>query len=127
MLTIAFIYVNSLTAQNNLQFYLNTAKQNSPTLKENTNLLRINELNKSLNESQYMLPQISLTSNYLFAPYFNNNGKIISANPDPNAIGYDAGITNGGLYSAQINIEKNIFNGGFTAALQNQSNIQQAQ
>lgn len=127
MLTIAFIYVNSLTAQNNLQFYLNTAKQNSPTLKENTNLLRINELNKSLNESQYKLPQISLTSNYLFAPYFNNNGKIISANPDPNAIGYDAGITNGGLYSAQINIEKNIFNGGFTVALQNQSNIQQAQ
>ena len=63
----------------------------------------------------------------MFAPYFNNNGKIVSANPDPNAIGYDAGITNGGLYSAQINIEKNIFNGRITSALENQTNIQQAQ
>lgn len=124
---IVCFYVNNLTAQNNLQYYLDAAIRNSPALKENINLLRINELNKSLNESQYKLPQIFLTSNYLFAPYFNNNGKIVSANPDPNAIGYDAGITNGGLYSAQINIEKNIFNGGITSALESQTNIQQAQ
>jgi len=127
MLIVVCFCVNSLTAQNNLQYYLDAAIRNSPVLKENTNLLHINELNKSLNESQYKLPQVSLTSNYLFAPYFNNNGKIVSANPDPHAIGYDAGITNGGLYSAQINIEKNIFNGGITSALENQTNIQQAQ
>jgi outer membrane protein TolC len=127
MFLILIFFTINIFAQRNLDFYLTTAIQNSPALKENTNLLRINELNKSLNESQYKLPQISLTSNYLFAPYFNNNGKIVSANPDPNAIGYDAGITNGGLYSAQINIEKNIFNGGLTSALQNQTNIQQTQ
>ena len=125
-LILIFSTIN-IFSQRNLDFYLTTAIQNSPALKENTNLLRINELNKSLNESQYKFPQISLTSNYLFAPYFNNNSKIVSANPDPNAIGYDAGITNGGLYSAQINIEKNVFNGGITSALENQTNIQQAQ
>ena len=125
-LILIFSTIN-IFSQRNLDFYLTTAIQNSPALKENTNLLRINELNKSLNESQYKFPQISLTSNYLFAPYFNNNSKIVSANPDPNAIGYDAGITNGGLYSAQINIEKNVFNGGITSALENQTNIHQAQ
>lgn len=96
-------------------------------MKENSNLIRIGELDKSLTQAQYSLPQISLTSNYLFAPYFNNNGKIVSANPDPNAIGYDAGITNGGLYSAQINVEKNIFNGGLKNALEKQIAIQQEQ
>lgn len=96
-------------------------------MKENSNLIQIGKLDKSLTQAQYSLPQISLTSNYLFAPYFNNNGKIVSANPDPNAIGYDAGITNGGLYSAQINVEKNIFNGGLKNALEKQIAIQQEQ
>ncbi|MCX6170885.1 MAG: TolC family protein [Ignavibacteriales bacterium] len=122
-----FLSLGSSFAQNNLQFYIDAAFQNNPTMKENSNLLRIGELNKSLTESQYSLPQISLTSNYLFAPFFNNNGKIISTNPDSKAIGYDAGITNGGLYSALINIEKNIFNGGLTDALQKQIGIQQEQ
>lgn len=128
LITIIVLYLSCrLDAQNNLQFYLNAAIKNSPALKENINLLRINELNISLNESQYTLPQISLTSNYLFAPYFNNNGKIVSANPDSKAIGYDVGITNGGLYSVLINIEKNIFNGGITSVLQKQIKIQQTQ
>lgn len=128
LITIIVLYLSCrLDAQNNLQFYLNAAIKNSPALKENINLLRINELNISLNESQYTLPQISLTSNYLFAPYFNNNGKIVSANPDSKAIGYDVGITNGGLYSVLINIEKNIFYGGITSVLQKQIKIQQTQ
>ena len=58
-----------------------------------------------------------ITGDYLFAPYFNNNGNLITTNPDPNAIGYDVGITNGGLYSALINVDKNIFNGHLLNAL----------
>lgn len=114
-------------AQNNLQFYLDAAFLNNPVMKENLNLIRMGELDKSLAEAQNSLPQISLTSNYLIAPYFNNNGKIISTTPDPKAIGYDAGITNGGLYSALINVEKNIFNGGLRNALERQIGIQQGQ
>ncbi|HQF42763.1 MAG TPA: TolC family protein, partial [Ignavibacteriaceae bacterium] len=52
---------------------------------------------------------------------------ILSTNPDPKAIGYDVGVTNGGLYSAQINVEKNIFNGGLSTALERQIEIQQQQ
>lgn len=122
-----YIFTANLKAQNNLEYYLDAAKINSPILKENSNLLKISELNKSLNQSQNVQPQIALTSNYLFAPYFNNKGKIVSSNPEPNAIGYDAGITNGGLYSVLINFEKNLFNEKNTRALENQSNIQLAQ
>lgn len=120
---ITFLITNQIKAQNDLQFYINAAYRNSPSLKENSNLIGISEIDKSLAEAQYSLPQISLTSNYLFAPYFNNNGKLLSVSPDPEAVGYDVGITNGGLYSAQFNIEKNIFNGGTIDAYKNQSEL----
>lgn len=117
------LITNQIEAQNDLQFYINVAYRNNPSLKENSNLISISEIDKSLVEAQYSTPQISLTSNYLFAPYFNNNGKLISTAPDPEAVGYDIGITNGGLYSAQLNIEKNIFNGGTIDAHKNQSEL----
>ena len=118
-----FICGRAAFAQNNLQYYLDSAARNNPSLKENTNLVRISEIDKSLIERQFVYPQVSLTSNYLFSPYFNNNGKLITANPDPNAVGYDIGITNGGLYSAMINVDKNIFNGGTIDAYRNQSDL----
>ena len=118
-----FICGRDAIAQNNLQHYLDLAARNNPSLKENTNLVRISEIDKSLIERQFVYPQVSLTSNYLFSPYFNNNGKLLTTNPDPNAIGYDIGITNGGLYSALVNVEKNIFNGGVVDTYQKQSDL----
>ena len=56
--------------------------------------------------------KVSLTRQLFYLrPILIITGHILSINPDPKAIGYDAGITNGGLYSAQVNLEKNIFNG----------------
>jgi outer membrane protein TolC len=104
--------------QYNLDYFVNKAFNNSPALKDYQNLGQINNLQSKLDEAENSAIQVSLTANYLFAPYFNNNGKLLSTNPDPNAIGYDASITNGGLYSTQINFEKNIFNGGLMNALQ---------
>jgi outer membrane protein TolC len=103
--------------QYNLDYFVNKAFSNSQVLKDYQNLGQINNLQFQFDEAQNSAFQISLTANYLFAPYFNNNGKLLSTNPDPNAIGYDASITNGGLYSTQINFEKNIFNGGLMNAL----------
>ena len=62
-------------------------------------------------KTQYENPQWALTGDYLLAPFFSNNGRIvtISSNPDPKAFGYDVGITNGGLYSAQINVNYPVF------------------
>ncbi len=120
---IAVIYASPVLAQKNLAYYLDAAYGNNPSLTENNNLVKISEIDKSLVERQFVFPQVSLTSNYLFTPYFNNNGKLLSTNPDPNAIGYDIGITNGGLYSALINVEKNIFNGGTVEAYKSQSDL----
>ncbi|MDR3666936.1 MAG: TolC family protein [Ignavibacteriaceae bacterium] len=123
LLFLSFLLCPLLTAQNNLQYYLNSAFRNNPTLKESQNNISVKKLDKSLTEAQYVLPQISLTANYLFVPYFNND-KIVTANPGPNAIGYDASVTNGGLYSAQVNVTKNIFNGGVIDAFNNQADLQ---
>jgi outer membrane protein TolC len=110
-------------AQNDLQFYLDAAYKNNPSLKESSNNIRIKNLDKSLTKAEFILPQVSLSANYLFVPYFNND-KIVTAAPDPNAIGYDASITNGGLYSAQVNVTKNLFNGGVVDAYNNQADQQ---
>jgi len=121
-----FLSIN-LFAQNNLEFYLNKAYEYSPALNEIKNLESVNKLQNELNYSQNSAFQTYLSANYLFAPFFNDKKIIVSVNPDPNAIGYDVGITNGGLYAAQLNIEKNIFNAGLTNALENQIDIQQKQ
>lgn len=114
---------NGLSAQNNLQYYLSAAMRNSPAIKENQSNIQIRRLDRSLNNAQFNLPQVSLTANYLFAPYFNNN-KLVTTAPDSMAIGYDASITNGGLYAAQINVTKNIFNQGLVSAYDMQTGLQ---
>lgn len=112
-----------LFAQRNLEFYLNAAYQNNPAINEQQNLIQINNLQRDLDYAQNSGFNMYLSANYLFVPYFNNSGGIITSNPDANAIGYDIGLTNGGLYSAQFNIEKNIFNGALNDVLSNQRNI----
>jgi outer membrane protein TolC len=114
-------------AQNSLDYYLNLGTKNSPTLTEYQNLQYINNIQSELNSAENSAFKVFLSADYLFAPYFNNNGKLISTNPDSKAYGYDVGITNGGLYSAQLNVEKNIFNGGLLDALQNQNKVQAEQ
>ncbi|AFH47888.1 Hypothetical protein IALB_0176 [Ignavibacterium album JCM 16511] len=114
---------NKSFAQRNLEFYLNTAYQNNPAINEQQNLIRFNNLQRELDYAQNSGFNMYLSANYLFVPYFNNSGGIITTNPDANAIGYDIGLTNGGLYSAQFNIEKNIFNGALNDALSNQRMI----
>ncbi|MEO8664890.1 MAG: TolC family protein [Ignavibacteria bacterium] len=107
-------------------FYLNVAEQNSPLIKQNKNLIQINLLQNNLIYAQNIKPQVYLSSDYLFAPYFNNEGKFISItpNPDPKAFGYDPGVTNGGLYEALLNVDIPLLNSGTAKALINQNNVQ---
>lgn len=116
ILTLLLLTAN-IFAQKNLDFFLNSAFQNNPAIIEQQNLIQINKFQKDLDYAQTSGFQIYLSANYLFVPYFNNKGGIITTNPDANAIGYDIGLTNGGLYSTQFNVEKNIFNGALNDAL----------
>jgi len=120
ILPIIFVFCTLTYGQYNLEYFINQAQNNSPAVKDYTNLYLINNLQKRLDEAQNSAYQVSLVGGYLFVPYFNNNGVFVTANPGPQAIGYDAGITNGGLYAAQINVEKNIFNGPLFNALNDQ-------
>ena len=95
-----------------LTYFLNQAEKNFATIKENQNLLKIGDLQSEIIKAQNSGFLVNATSDVLFAPFFDSNGKAIevTTTPSSNAYGYDAGITNGGLYSAQINITKNLFN-----------------
>ena len=122
-LLITLLLTTNLFGQRNLDYFINKAIKNDASLNELRNQLQINKLQKDLDYAQSSGFQIYLTGNYLFAPYFNNGGRIITTIPDPNAIGYDVGITNGGFYSAQVNVDKNIFNGALVDALSSQRMI----
>lgn len=111
-------------SQYNLDYFLTKALENSPQIKNYNNLFLINDLQRKLDEAQNSSFQVYLTGDYLFAPYFNNNGHLLSTTPDPNAIGYDIGMTNGGLYSALINVDKSVLIGALLDALSEQRTVQ---
>lgn len=127
-----FILIMSLSAltlnaqTKDLSYYFKKAQQNNPTIKQNERLREINLLQNDLIFAQNRKPQVYFTSDYLFAPYFNNNGRFISLtpNPDPNAYGYDPSISNGGLYEVLLNADVPLLNKGITNALTGQNNIQ---
>jgi hypothetical protein len=112
--------------QASLDYFIDNAIENAPILRENRNLLKIGELQANIIKAQNNGLQVNATSEVLFAPYFNSNGRAIDVTPTPsaNAYGYDVGITNGGLYSAQLNITKNLFNRAVTDNLLFQNKIQ---
>ena len=108
-----------------LEYFISKGLQNAPSLKENNNLQKIVEFQNNIIRAQNNAFQVNATSEILVAPYFNNNGKFLDITTAPtfNAIGYDIGITNGGLYSAQVNITKNLFNKAIVDNLLFQNNV----
>ncbi|WP_445738760.1 TolC family protein [Mariniflexile sp.] len=120
------VFLTLAQNQKNLGYFVEQAKTNLPALKENSNLLKIGELQNSIITAQNKAFLLNATSEVLVAPYFDNNGKIIdvTTTPSSTAFGYDVGITNGGLYAAQINVTKNLFNQAITDNLLFQNKIQ---
>lgn len=106
------IIVSSQAQETTLEYFISEARENLPILKENNNLQKIGEIQNDIIRAQNKAFQVNATSEVQFAPYFNNNGRFIdvTTTPSPRAYGYDVGITNGGLYSAQLNVTKNLFN-----------------
>ena len=130
ILTFTFFGIFSLqiatAQQHDLPYYQTQAHLNNPTVEENNNIQLFNNLQNDLTLAQFRKPQINLTADYLFAPYFNNNGQFIAitTNPEKNAYGYDIGLSNGGLYATQLNVSFPLFNGGIIKTYENQTLIQ---
>jgi outer membrane protein TolC len=116
-----------LSAQVSLDYFIKKAAANSPALREYENLRSMNRLQAALNRAQNSGFQIFLTGDYLFAPYFNNPGGLVTTDPSPNAYGYDINLSDGGLYSAKLNLERNVLNGGLTGVLDRQIRVQDEQ
>ncbi|TVZ27687.1 outer membrane efflux protein [Gillisia sp. Hel_I_86] len=114
LLLLFVLFTSFLNAQQKvgLDYFIENGQKNAPALLENGNLQEIGKLQNDLIKSQNNAFKVNATSEVLVAPYFNNNGSAlaITTTPSSNAFGYDVGITNGGLYSSQINITKNLFN-----------------
>jgi outer membrane protein TolC len=106
------ISLSLFAQQRTLSYYQSSAHTNSPEIKENINLQKFNLLQNDIIKAQFQKPQVNFTADYLFAPFFFNNGKLVSitSNPSNKAIGYDIALTDGGLYAAQVSVTKSLFN-----------------
>src|ERR1017187_8515769 len=87
------------SVSHNLDYYLERAIKNSPLLKDYANQFLANRLD-SLTIHAQNRPQVNGNASALFEP----------TNRD-NTLGYDAAITNGGNYAAQVSATQNILNG----------------
>ena len=96
-LIILFLFLISgiLVHAQSLDFYLQKGLANSPLLKDFSNQLLSGKLDSLLIQASYK-PQVNQVSQAMYAPA----GK---------SIGYDEAITNGGNYSALINIVQPLF------------------
>ena len=99
-----------------LAFYIEQAKINSPLIQDNKNQSEAAHLEAARLKAFYTKAQVSLTASYLFAPVItrdNGNSKL-DLNPSgasENYSGYDLAASNGGVYQGLLNINQPLFNG----------------
>lgn len=96
MIFVLFLVSGSLVNAQSLDSYLKKGLENSPLLKDYSNQILSGKLDSLLIQATYK-PQIHQVSQAMYAPASKN-------------IGYDEAITNGGNYSALINLVQPLFN-----------------
>ena len=116
----------ALSQKRELDYFLTEGLKNNPALLEIANLQQYFQIQNEFITAQNKKPQVGFTADYLFAPYFFDNGRPVSITqtPSPKAFGYDAGLTNGGLYAAQLNVAIPLFNTSILKRLYEQNKVQ---
>ncbi|UBM58679.1 TolC family protein [Marinilongibacter aquaticus] len=103
-----------LSAQKNLQYFVEKAKENSPLIDDNLNQSRANGIEAERLRAFYTKPQIGLVASYMFSPILSNDQGKTKFQPNvENAnhyYGYDLAYSNGGTYQAMATITKPLFN-----------------
>ncbi len=112
---ILFLSVLTVRAQD-LDFYVEQAKVNSPLIQDNRNQSEAARLESERLKSFYTKSQITVTGSYLFAPIIarDNGQSKLDLNPSgaaENYSGYDLAASNGGVYQGLLNINQPLFNG----------------
>ncbi len=126
-LFLCFLFPVQLFAQQkNIDYFINEGLKNNPNIAEINNLQQNFKIQHDLITAQNKKPQVSFTADYLFAPFFFDDGKPINitTTPSAKAYGYDVGLTNGGLYAAQLNVAVPLFNSVAIKKLYEQNKIQ---
>ncbi|MFM9910198.1 MAG: hypothetical protein ACKVOW_12650, partial [Chitinophagaceae bacterium] len=126
MLGLILVNLNTVAQKKQLDFFISEGLKNNPSLLEINNLQQYFQIQNEFITAQNKKPQVNFTGDYLFAPFFFDNGRPISItqNPSPKAFGYDAGLTNGGLYAAQVNVAIPLFNTAIIKRLYEQNKVQ---
>jgi outer membrane protein TolC len=117
LLLISLNFNHVFTQTFSLDTFIDSAIRANPDLIVLKNQTRYKTLEIEMIKAENKSPKMYLSADYLFAPYFNNDDQVVTINPAHKAIGYDIGITNGGLYSALYNIEYPLFNQKQTSIL----------
>jgi len=109
------VFTFAAKAQNNLNYYITVAKQNSPLINDNKNQSQANKLEIERLKAFYTKPQIGISANYLFSPIISTDNNKTSFQPNAegatNYYGYDLAYSNGGQYQAMLTITQPLFNG----------------
>ena len=113
-----------LFSQNSLQQFLDSALVNNPEAVSILFQIQSYQYDNQMIAATLRSPKAFLSSDLLVAPYFNNDGKLITTTPSDQAIGYDIGITNGGLYSMLFNLELPVLKGKQVTHLQEQNQVE---
>ncbi len=131
ILLIGLFLAFNVQAQNNLDFYIHQAEQNSPLLQKQENNKILIELDLKQFNAIYKTPIVNLNSNVLFSPIVSLNGNTkklewVSAGSN-DYYGYDLGATNGGQYQAMVSVSQPLFTRKYLEAQQNNANLLQEQ
>lgn len=112
------------SGQVSLQVYLDSALINNPEAVSINSQIRSYQYDDQMISAVLRSPKAFISSELLVAPYLNNDGKLIDIAPLDKAMGYDVGITNGGLYSVLFNLELPLLKGKQIIHLQEQNRIE---
>ncbi len=114
------------TAQDTFSAFVDSAMENNPEVVSVNTQIRQYDVESQIIASVLKSPKMYLSSDLLFAPYLNNNGNLVDTSPSNKAVGYDAGITNGGLYSVLFNLDVPVLKGVEVNHLQLQNDLAKA-
>lgn len=107
-------FIKVIHAQTDLNYYINSAKQNSPLIIDNQNQGKVNQLEAERLKAFYTKPQVGITANYLFSPIINLDNNTAKFEPNSSGavkyLGYDFASSNGGTYQALLNVTQPLFN-----------------
>lgn len=114
-------------AQNNLQYYIDQAKSNSPLIEQYRNEQEGSRLEVERLRAAYTKARVSLQGNFLVSPIISRDkgASVLDWNPfiAEKYSGYDLAASNGGAYVGLINFNQPLFNGKRFKTFASQTNV----